>query len=412
MEQVLILNRLLDKYENSKHLTQPGASTRRVMLRIDKKELPEYQREIAAVRDRYNQAARELERDGLVQLEWISGQPVFSHVILELSNVERAYSLAGRQHPRAAAQQVYELIQAVLQNVTTPWIAAWRDDVSQTLQQSWKLPSLCKKEGAFLADFLKMLSCYDGLAGEITTVRAFSIRCFQNSKRFEWEFQEDFLRIAERYHRELDELCSQQDMSSRDKLAFLGIYAHPELYQMSGCCSLLTKTGQIDLSPLFPVGIALPSTAVDSITGFSLEMVNRIVFIENKTNYEEYLLTELAQNELVFYHGGFLSPQKHILLEQLAASLSDEVDVVFWADIDLGGFQMFERLHQIFPQLCPMRMSGQDVERYREFGLARQMAYLQYLQDALNKGQFLLFQGAIEKILHYGVTIEQEVFLS
>ena len=34
---MLILNRLLDKYENSKHLTQPGASTRRVMLRIDKK---------------------------------------------------------------------------------------------------------------------------------------------------------------------------------------------------------------------------------------------------------------------------------------------------------------------------------------------------------------------------------------
>ena len=82
MEQVLILNRLLDKYENSKHLTRPGASTRRVMLRIDRKELPEYQREIAAVRDRYNQAARELERDGLVRLEWISGQPVFSHVIL------------------------------------------------------------------------------------------------------------------------------------------------------------------------------------------------------------------------------------------------------------------------------------------------------------------------------------------
>ena len=183
---------------------------------------------------------------------------------------------------------------------------------------------------------------------------------------------------------------------------------------MSGCCSLLTKTGQIDLSPLFPVGIALPSTAVDLITGFSLEMVNRVVFIENKTNYEEYLVTELAQNELVFYHGGFLSPQKRILLEQLAASLSNEVDVVFWADIDLGGFQMFEHLHQIFPQLRPMRMSGQDVERYRAYGLARPKpkAYLQRLQDALNKGQFLLFQDAIEKILHYGITIEQEVFLS
>ena len=409
---MLILNRLLDKYENSKHLTRPGASTRRVMLRIDRKELPEYQREIAAVRDRYNQAARELERDGLVQLEWISGQPVFSHVILELSNVERAYSLAGRQHPRAAAQQIYAIIQAVLQNATTPWIIAWRDDVSQTLQQTWKLPSLCKKGSAFLVNFLKILSCYDGLAGETTTVRAFSIRCFQNSKRFERAFQEDFLRIAERYHRELNELCAQQKMSDSGKLAFLGIYAHPELYQMSGCCSILTKTGRIDLTPLFPAGLALPSTTVDSITGFFLETVDRVVFIENKTNYEEYLLTELAPNELVFYHGGFLSPQKRVLLEMLAASLPDKTDVAFWADIDLGGFQMFEHLHKIFPQLRPMRMSGRDVERYRAFGLTRPKAYLQCLQDALNKGQYLLFQDAIEKILHYGVTIEQEVFLS
>ena len=411
MERILILNRLLDKYEHSKHLTQPGTSTRRVMLRIDRKELPEYQREIASVRDRYNQAARELERDGLIQLEWIYGQPVFSHVILELSNVERAYGLAGRKHPQVVAQQVYEIIHVVLQNVTTPWIAAWRDDVSQTLQQTWKLPSLCKKGSAFLADFLKMLSCYDGLAGETTTVRAFSIRCFQNSKRFEEEFQEDFLRVAERYLEELKELCTQRKMGDSGKLAFLGIYAHPELYQMSGCCSILTKTGQIDLSLLFPVGLALPSTAANLVTGFSLETVNRVILIENKTNYEAYLLTELDQNELVFYHGGFLSPQKRILLEKLAASLPDETDVAFWADIDLGGFQMFEHLHQSFPQLRPMRMSGQDVERYRAFGLARPKEYLQRLQDAMNKGQFLLFQDAIEKILHYGVTIEQEVFL-
>lgn len=41
-EQGVILNRLLDKYENSKHLSEPGTSTRRVMLRVGKKELPEY----------------------------------------------------------------------------------------------------------------------------------------------------------------------------------------------------------------------------------------------------------------------------------------------------------------------------------------------------------------------------------
>ena len=40
-EQSVILSRLLDKFENSKHLSDPGTSHRRVMLRVEKKELPE-----------------------------------------------------------------------------------------------------------------------------------------------------------------------------------------------------------------------------------------------------------------------------------------------------------------------------------------------------------------------------------
>ncbi len=61
-EQRMILNRLLDKYENSRHLSEPGASTRRVMLRVEKKELPGYLYEDAAIRDSYNEAALELEK--------------------------------------------------------------------------------------------------------------------------------------------------------------------------------------------------------------------------------------------------------------------------------------------------------------------------------------------------------------
>ena len=51
MKQKLILERLLDKYEQSVHLYHPDVSTRRAMLRVDKKEFPEYDYENASVRD-------------------------------------------------------------------------------------------------------------------------------------------------------------------------------------------------------------------------------------------------------------------------------------------------------------------------------------------------------------------------
>ena len=83
-EQSIILNRLLDKYENSKHLYDTGTSTRRVMLRVEKKDFPEYNFEDASIRDSYNEAAMALEKQRLVKLEWVNGRPLLSAIVLRL----------------------------------------------------------------------------------------------------------------------------------------------------------------------------------------------------------------------------------------------------------------------------------------------------------------------------------------
>lgn len=127
-EQGVILNRLLDKYENSKHLSEPGTSTQRVMLRVGKKELPEYIYEDAAIRDSYNEAALELEKQHLVQLEWVKARPVLSTVILRLDRIMPCYAAAERVHPRVRAKQVTDAVRIGLDGVAVPWIAAWRED--------------------------------------------------------------------------------------------------------------------------------------------------------------------------------------------------------------------------------------------------------------------------------------------
>jgi len=104
-EAQVILNRLLDKFENSKHLSEPNTSRRRVMLRIDKRELPEYQYEDAVVRDAYNIAARELEQQALVRLEWARKQSVLSCIVLDLERVAQCYECADRVHPQKKAEE-------------------------------------------------------------------------------------------------------------------------------------------------------------------------------------------------------------------------------------------------------------------------------------------------------------------
>ena len=412
MERRVILFRLLDKYESSKHLLQPGVSARRVMLRIDRKELPEYKYdESSVIRDAYNNAAISLEKDDLVSVEWARPGRM-SVIALNLPSLDEVYRRCGRQHPRDKADAVIALLERALPEPSCVWIGCWKQEVCETASRTYKVPSFCRDGLSTLEKLAAAFRVYDSLNGTPISMRAFSIACFQDSKIFERECRDEFLRIAEKYDVEFNETCRQRDLSQREKLAFLGIYARPELFELSGSCIIKTLDGVIDLAAAGKFGIGLPSTMTDSIVSFDLTGISRITLIENKTNYDEYLLSEKASDELVLYHGGFLSPQKKKMYEKLSLAVHDGVEVSFWADIDLGGFRMFEKLQAIFPGLTPMRMCAEDVVKYHSSGKPRGEDYLAQLTSYRNENTYPLFSEVIDQILKYGVTIEQEVFLT
>lgn len=414
MSKTIIINRLLEKYENSKHLSDPGVSNRRVMLRVgsSKKELPEYEYENASIRDSFNESARSLEQAELISAEWVKGRPVLSCIVLNLDRVMDCYRLVGRTHPKDLALQIASMIETQLTDVTTAWILSWKDVICSEARQQYKIPAYCKKNLLLLKDLLQGFVGYDSLHGDPITMRAFSSKCYHDTKYFERNVRDMFLRIAQKFDSGLAQACEHEELSVRDQLAYLGIYARPELYELSGEISIHTATGLIDLHAAGAYGLALPSTSVDSIAFFDLLNINRVIFIENKTNYDEYILSERQPSDLVVYHGGFLSPQKKTLFGKIASAMPEACNCFFWADIDLGGFQMYSQLQKIIPKVMPMRMSGDDVIRHHHNGLLRQSSYL----DTLVKSPYYIdgspFKDAVDRILEYGVTIEQESFLS
>lgn len=409
-ESQIIINHLLDKYENSKHLSAPGTSLRRVMLRVTKKEFPEYDYEDAVIRDTYNTAAKELERQDLIQLEWVAGRPLLSKVVLNLNQITQCYLVVGRAHPKAWADHVAKLISTELTDVAVPWITAWRENTCAVAKETMKVPNFCKQDDGLLKDLLIAFRGYATRSGSIT-IRAFSSKCFCDTKYFERNVRELFLRIARKYNAELAFACEENDLSERDQLAFLGLYARPELYELAGNCDIQTQQGIISVGATGPCGLALPSTLVDIILGVDLKNARCITFIENKTNYDEYLLSERQPEEIVVYYGGFLSPQKRKLFSLLSNAASELIKIQFWGDIDAGGFRMFQHLQGLIPRLVPMRMSGNFVEKYHENGLVRSEKYLAKLRDDMQSGEYMLFNDAICNILKHGVTIEQEIFL-
>ena len=129
-------------------------------------------------------------------------------------------------------------------------------------------------------------------------------------------------------------------------------------------------------------------------------------------NLDFAALPDAEKRMMQIYHGGFLSPQKRKLVTLIVRAASKDVKARFWADIDAGGFRMFDNLQKLISSVLPMRMSGELVEKFHEHGLIRSKEYLSELEADLKSGRYLLFKDAIEKILSYGVTIEQETFLN
>ena len=384
------------------------------MLKVGpgKKDFPEYDYENASIRDTWNTASIHLEQEGLIQNEWVKNRPVLSCIRLNLDRLMDCYQLTGRTHPKELAMQVASLTREQLADASTCWIVAWRNQVCADAQSEYSVPAYCKDGLSHLEDLLKAMACYNAMQGESTTMRAFSSKCFHDTKYFERNVRDLFLRIAQKYDVGLSQLSAQESLGPRDQLAYLGIYARPELYELAGDIIVHTENGSIHFSAAAPYGLALPSTAVNHIVSINLSRIHRIVFIENKTNYDEYLLSELTQGILAVYHGGFLSPQKKKLFQKLGEAIQVNCDVFFWADIDLGGFQMFAQLQQLIPLVKPLRMSGSDVDKYHANGLSRPTSYLNDLKSALEHQEYPLFTEAIQEILKYGVTIEQEAFLS
>ena len=410
MEQRLILNKLLDKFEKSKHISSPTTSKRRVMLRVSKGELPEYEYESTELRDGFNEAARILQREGIVEVEFLRDRPIIVSIVLILKEIDKAYLTAQRKHPAEIAQEHCRMIREALSDVKTPWIVALRDNICQSIDKTFRLPSFCIQETGYAMDFLRMLVEYDNLGGGTVDLHAFSNLCFQNSMRFEQEFQDELLRTALPYHPEMSELSKEEELSHREKLAILGIYVHPESYWLSGRSAIVMQSGKMDLSVMYPFGVALSSSCVDDINSFDLQHISKIVFIENLTNYHEYLRTEISDDELVIYHGRYSSPKKSLLFVKISKSASPNVAAFFWGDIDLGGFRMFNRLQKVFPQLSPMRMSASDVENYAEQGISRDRTYFNDMESALERHEFPIFEESIKMMLELGITIEQEVF--
>lgn len=406
-----ILNSLLDKYERSRAYLD-GESTKRIMLRLCSGDMPEYNLEDTRVRELVNSTVQGLADSGIVDFEWMKFERdnIIDRAWLCLDRVSDAYQEAGRVPKKDKADLVLKTIREYLPHIKQPWIENFLKSAEDGIDNKKSITPYFPGDTDTALAMLDALKAIDHLEGEECPERVFSIKCFGSSKYFERHIKKRLARIIRQYL--MDEKDSIEVPADDEMLAQVGIVKVFE--QVEFCGDVLGRLyGKPADFSVFRHGIAINSRTAKDLEITGIDRVERILFIENKTNYMEYVLKEKKNNELVIFHGGFYSPVKGEFFNKVyEAGKKSGMQFYHWGDIDIGGFRMFKRLKEnIIPELKPHLMDKKAFMSKENYWLSFNKKYKIALEKMLCDKGYSQFHDVIKKMLEVGARLEQEAFL-
>lgn len=396
----IILNKLLDKFEDR----TPG-SNRRVMIKFDKSDIKIPDIESSAYRE-FREDMLYLQSRGFIELDWIRKDYLIKSVWLKLENVDTVYAYLERENRAAKVNRVIILIDKTLERIDLEWLRAYLLSSREYMRKNNILTGVWGKEPPFLINFLSALIGINDLHGGSISMRAFSIYIYSDSKFFEREMKPFIITVIKNNEPDLKDI---DEISDREVLAQVGIIMMSEIFEFCGNVRINFVGGTVDFSPV-KKGACILDESISDICSIDIFDTDRIIFIENKTNYTEYCLNRQTDRELVVYHGGFYSPKHGEFFRKLCDC--KDIPAYLWSDIDYGGFKMFMRLKKnIVPLLEPLNMDIDSFERYKEKGLKRDDKYIMMLQRLMEDPDYSVFYEVISAIINSKVTVEQECFL-
>lgn len=407
----ILLNRLLDKYERSKSYLDESSS-RRVLIKPLSGEFPEYDLEKLEIKELINSIIQELGRQELVGFEWLKFEKgnIIEKVWLRLDQINQVYQAAGRPLKSGRAFAILVMVKELRENISLPWLRRYLEDTESNIEIKKSATPFLPDDEKDAEAILSALKAINDQNNEERLERIFSLKCFGDSKFFEKNARKKIISVMRKYL--LSEIDYIEPPSDDEVLAQVGIVKSPE--QIEFCGGLVGELAgkNVDFS-MFRQGIAINSHTVKEIEISGLKSVQKVLFIENKTNYIDYLAKKRKESELIIFHGGFYSPVKGLFFKKVY-EIGAKAGVPFyhWSDIDIGGFRIFNRLKtNIIPGLKPLLMDKAAFLSKKQYWITFNQKYGSVLEAMLGKNEFFEFHDLISIMLEVRSRLEQEAFL-
>jgi len=406
----VLLERLLDKYEKSRAYTGQAKGSRRIMLKLLQGDFPEYDLENPEARETINAVIREYAAKELVDYNWLKHEEgnIIEKVWLRLDSLQGAYSEIGRTPKGEIVDEILGMVYQAQTEISSEWIRQYLNELQTGIEQKRSAQPHIPDDAEYAKTLLTALKTIDKIGREECLERVFSQKYLGDSKAFEKTVRKKVAAIIRKY---LSDVSGAETLTDEEALCSVGIVKAPEMFDF--CGNLIAKLNDrtVDFSP-FIYGAAINSKTASEIEITGLNPVRRILFIENKANYLDYIKKK-EPDELIIYHGGFYSPLKGNFFRKLYyAGIKAGIEFLHWSDIDLGGFHLFVRLRDsIIPELQPYLMDEAAFRSKKHLGMSFDDKYASSLEALLEKPEYKIFHSVIGSMLKYRIRIEQEAFI-
>lgn len=439
----VILNALLDKLESrarrnpalseveATYHTSPDRehetrntlhAARSIKIVLDDLGLPSYFSQIdPQSRIIANHQLQILQQHGLVHLNWLPGET--DHLLLSISLSEHAprnnelFQFLSRRPIADNRTHLENLVLAEkFRYSKSDWRARALDYILNQLRAGRSPSPFSLTDSDFNHDLLAVLQALATLTIE-TPYRVFSVRVFNDSKRFEC-IKAALIRLARRANSEW------KSLSSEDLLRELNLVANPGYVHLAGNWELTDSKGQIIDLDSFTPSVGFPASQITSLQKITVR-AESVLCIENLTSFHEFTRTNATRGteEVNKYTGKHVNngrrPTQYATIclmgnpspaiRHLLRLIPTKTTIYLWSDMDYGGFNILSQLRrQVSPLVQPYLMDIATFDKHAHLSCPLTQSDSRNLKRLTLHPHLKDIHPTIEHLLNHGLKLEQE----
>jgi hypothetical protein len=404
-----ILHALLDSYERRYTARSDNAAHQAVRCDLQALSLPGYHSQLdPAPRQITHEQLSALEHLGWVKLAWLPGEAghLLAAVTLVPDHAAEVFVWLKRTPQAEQRARLIDLLLAERFRFGDWRLGAVQHTVEQLKTDRSPAP-FSLDDSEFNQDLLTALVALDTVREE-TPYRVFSVRVFNDSKRFD-RLGGALCTLARRHQ------TAWHDWLNDDVLRELNLTANPTHLYLHGPWRLIDEAGQVITLAEFEPSVGLAASQAQHVQQAWVE-TEHVICVENVTTFYELIRQHNPADTVPPPQGSLaaicLWGNPSPACRHLLCCLPPETPLCVWADIDYGGLNILAQLReQVNARAHPYRMDIEALETYTAWARPLTANDVRHLKRLLRRPALSDMRPLIEHMLRRELKLEQEAVI-